>query len=105
MVYCGGNESTSDSYNPCDYNFIELSNLTTEDINLKGLYLHYTENGKAEDGSRYWITLPLKGTIKKGSTFLIKGAKCGQEKFAHINVKTPDMYWTKLHTYHPTMFD
>ena len=105
MVYCGGNESTSASYNPCDYNFVELSNLTTEDINLKGLYLHYTENGKAEDGSRYWITLPLEGTIKKDSTFLIRGAKCGQEKFARIHTGTPDMYWSKSRTYNPTMFE
>ena len=105
MVYCGGNSSTSKSYNPCDYNFIELANLTTSDINLNGLYLHYTENGKAADGSRYWITLPLKGTIKKDSTFLIRGAQCGQETFAHIKVGKPDMYWSKELTYNPSMFE
>lgn len=105
MVYCGGNDSTSSSYNPCNYNFVELSNLTTADINLNGLYLHYTENGKDVDGSRYWITLPLKGTIKKDSTFLIRGARCGQDKYAHICVGKPDMYWSKDLTYNPTMFE
>ena len=82
-----------------------LANLTTSDINLNGLYLHYTENGKAADGSRYWITLPLKGTIKKDSTFLIRGAQCGQETFAHIKVGKPDMYWSKELTYNPSMFE
>lgn len=105
MVYCGGNGSSSKSYNPCDYNFVELSNLTKEDINLNGLYLHYTENGKAADGSRYWITLPLKGTIKKDSTFLIRGAQCGDSKFSHIHVGQPDLYWSKSLTYNPTMFE
>lgn len=105
MVYCGGNDSNENSYNPCDYNFIELANLTTSDVNLNGLYLHYTENGKAADGSRYWITLPLKGTIKKDSTFLIRGAKCSNSKFSHINVGKPDMYWNKNITYNPTMFE
>lgn len=105
MVYCGGNDSTEKSYNPCNYNFVELANLTTSDINLNGLYLHYTENAKSIDGSRYWITLPLKGTIKKDSTFLIRGAKCGQDNFAHIKVGTPDMYWTQEQTFNSTHLD
>lgn len=105
MVYCGGNDSTEKSYNPCNYNFVELSNLTTSDINLNGLYLHYTENAKSIDGSRYWITLPLKGTIRKDSTFLIRGAKCGQDNFAHIKVGKPDMYWSQEQTYNSTHLD
>ena len=42
MVYCG-NDSGEKDFNPCSHNFIELSNLSKVDINLKGLYLHYTE--------------------------------------------------------------
>ena len=41
-IYCGGDSSSKD-YNPCSHNFIELANLTKVDLNLKGLYLHYTE--------------------------------------------------------------
>ena len=67
-VYCG-NEGDSLSYNPVSHNFVELSNLGNEDLNLKGLYLHYTERD-----SGYWVTLPLIGVIKAGNTFLIKGA-------------------------------
>jgi len=33
-------------FNYCDYNFIELANRSPEDINLNGMYLHYTEDGQ-----------------------------------------------------------
>ena len=62
-IYCGGDSSSKD-YNPCSHNFIELVNLTKVDLNLKGLYLHYTE----KDTGR-WVTLPLKGVIKPKGTF------------------------------------
>lgn len=96
MVYCG-NEGNSKSYNPVSHNFVELCNLGKSDLNLKGLYLHYTERN-----SGFWVTLPLEGTIKSNSTFLIKGSQCSVENIntTLIKVGTPDMYWTKESTYH-----
>ena len=44
-VYTGG-KGTQNSYNPCSHNFIEISNLTKEEINLKGLFLHYTNSSE-----------------------------------------------------------
>jgi len=46
-IYCGG-DSTSKDYNPCSHNFIEISNLANIDLNLKGLYLHYTEKNTGQ---------------------------------------------------------
>ena len=78
-----------DKFNYCDYNFIELANRSPEDINLNGMYLHYTEDGQQ------WITLPLKGIIKARHTFLIRGAKAADPTYAAIHIKSSDMYWTK----------
>lgn len=94
MVYCGGN-SDKYSYNSVSHNFIELANLSTKDINLKGMYLHYTERGNSS-----WVSLPLYGIIKAGSTFLIRGAQCSVEDVntTLIKVGIPDMYWTKANS-------
>ena len=94
MFYCGG-ESDKYSYNAVSHNFIELSNLNTIPLNLKGMYLHYTQMG-----NQHWLTLPLDGIIPAGGTFLIKGA---QSSVADVNTTTvkvgePDMYWTSGNT-------
>ncbi len=89
-VYCGGEDSNEYSYNPVSHNFVELSNLGKKDINLKGLYLHYTCKNLGR-----WITLPLRGVIKSQSTFLVKGAQSSIEDIntTYIKVGDPDMYW------------
>lgn len=100
-VYCG-DESDSKSYNPVSHNFVELCNLGNVDLNLKGLYLHYTERN-----SGYWVTLPLTGVLKSQGTFLIKGAQCSVENIntTLIKVGTPDMYWTKSNTLNNTSLE
>lgn len=94
-VYCGG-EAGSYDYNPVSHNFVELCNLGKKDLNLKGLYLHYTEGGTND-----WVSLPLRGVIKSQGTFLIRGAQCSVENIntTKIVVGEPDMYWTKDATY------
>lgn len=101
MVYCG-DESNSKSYSPVSHNFVEISNLTSQDLNLKGLYLHYTERDTG-----YWVTLPLKGIIKAKSTFLIRGAQCSVENIntTLLKVGTPDLYWSKSSTLNNTLLD
>lgn len=91
MVYCGG-ESQSKDYNPVSHNFVELCNLGKKDLNLKGLYLHYTERNTGD-----WVTLPLIGTLKSQGTFLIRGAQCSVENIntTIIKVGEPDIEWTK----------
>lgn len=91
MVYCGG-ESQSKDYNPVSHNFVELCNLGKKDLNLKGLYLHYTERNTGD-----WVTLPLIGTLKSQGTFLIRGAQCSVENIntTLIKVGEPDIEWTK----------
>ena len=94
-VYCSGilddngNEINEHSINPCSHNFVELSNLTTEDINLNGLSLQYADNGSN------WKVLPLWGIIKSGSTFLIRGAQCSIMNLntTLIKVTDYDMEW------------
>ncbi len=97
MIYCG-DENTGDSYSPVSHNFVELSNLGNSDLNLKGLYLHYTERNTGN-----WVSLPLVGTIKSNGTFLIRGAQCMESTL--INVGTPDMYWTKSATYNNSVLE
>lgn len=88
-VYCGGIIADEHSYNYCSHNFVELSNLTDSDINLKGLSIQYTSSGKN------WEVLPLEGEIKKGSTFLIRGAQCSvmDANTTRIKVDKYDMEW------------
>ena len=109
MFYCGG-DSDKYSFNPVSHNFIELSNLNNEDLNLYGMFLHYNEIDAF--GANKWITLPLKGTIPAHGTFLIKGAPCSDynANTTYIKVEEPDMYWTKSATLdysniQPTCFD
>jgi hypothetical protein len=49
MVYCGG-DSDEYSYNPVSHSFIELCNISTQDLNLNGLYLHYSEGTSGVNG-------------------------------------------------------
>lgn len=95
MVYCGDINGKYD-YCPVSHNFIELSNIGRKDLNLKGLYLHYTERGTND-----WVSLPLKGVLKSNSTFLIKGAQCSVVDIntTYIKVGEPDILWTKEKTY------
>lgn len=94
-LYCGGTdeelgqEVNEHSINYCSHNFVELSNLTGHDINLSGLSLQYSIGG-AE-----WEVLPLRGIIKNGGTFLIRGAQCSvlDANTTKIKVDTFDMEW------------
>lgn len=88
-IYCGGLTANEHSYNYCSHHFVELSNLTTEDINLNGLSLQYSSEGTQ------WQVLPLWGIIKAQSTFLIRGAQCSvmDANTTRIKVETYDMEW------------
>lgn len=97
-----GDSSGKEDYNPVSHNFVELSNVGRRDINLKGLYLHYTEKN-----SGLWVTLPLKGVIKSNGTFLIRGAQCSvyDVNTTYIKIDKTDMDWVKSDTYHATSLD
>ena len=101
MVYTGGTSGKYD-YNPVSHNFVELCNLGNTDLNLKGLYLHYTERG-----TNYWVTLPLYGKIKSRGTFLIRGAQSSVKNVntTVVQVDTFDMEWTKTETYNNTVLE
>lgn len=88
-LYCGGLLADQHSYNYCSHNFVELSNLTGKDVNLKGLSLQYASSGTD------WHVLPLEGEIKNGSTFLIRGAQCSvmDANTTRIKVRSYDMEW------------
>lgn len=105
MVYCGG-DSDKYSYNPVSHNFIELCNISTQELNLNGLYLHYSE-GIAPESGRQWITLPLTGKIKPGGTFLIVGAPCSvyDSNTTIMRIGEPDMYWTYANTKNPEVLE
>lgn len=105
MVYCGG-DSNKYSYNPVSHSFIELCNISTQDLNLNGLYLHYSE-GEATVNGRQWITLPLTGHIPAGHTFLIRCAPCSvyDSNTTLIRVGEPDMEWTYTDTKNPEVLE
>lgn len=87
--YCGGKSANEHTLNYCSHNFVELSNLTTKDINLSGVTLQYAIDGVD------WSVLKLKGVIKSGSTFVIRGAQCSMinSPTCKIKVDKYDMEW------------
>ena len=91
-IYCGGAGSEKCL---CSHNFVELANSSESDVNLNGLFLLYTDGSVASSGDTgyAWKVLPLKGVIKAGSTFLIRGAQCNTPKASFINVDNYDMEW------------
>lgn len=92
-IFCGGKSSEEALVS---HNFVELANGSKEDINLKGLYLLYTDGSKenASDIGYIWKVLPLEGVIKAGSTFLIRGNQCNTLKASMIKVDSSDMEWS-----------
>ena len=87
--YLGGLENNEHSYQPCSHNFVELANISYQDINLNGLCLLYTHTGEV------WYKLPLWGVCKAQSTFLIRGAQCSvmDVNTTKLKVKTFDIEW------------
>lgn len=87
-IFIGGIGTNLDSFTACTHNFVELANGTTKDINLNGIYLMYRKpNGTS------WESIALKGTIKAGSTFLIRGARCSYKSNITLDVDDYDMQW------------
>ena len=91
--YLGGLDTDEHSYQPCSHNYVEIANISYDDINLNGLQLMYTY-----DNSR-WFKLPLWGVCKAQSTFLIRGAQCSvmDVNTTLIKVKTFDMEWHSMY--------
>ena len=87
--YCGGKDANEHTLNYCSHNFVELANISANDINLSGASLQYaiSEND--------WSVLPLSGVIKAGSTFVIRGAQCSKltSPTTRIIVDKFDMEW------------
>lgn len=92
MIYCGGAGSSEALVS---HNFIELANADNKDINLKGIYLLYTDGSKTNESDTgfKWEVLPLEGIIKAGSTFVIRGAECNSSKACMIRVDDYDLEW------------
>ena len=88
-IYLGGLDKDEHSYQACSHNFVELANISYNDINLNGMCLMYTSTGET------WIKLPLWGIIKAQSTFLIRGAQCSvmDVNTTKLKVKSFDMEW------------
>lgn len=91
-LFCGKNAGENPA---CTHNYVELANGSNSDINLNGIYLLYTDGSKKTSSSvgYIWKSLALKGFIKAGSTFVIRGAKVADEKQAIISVDSYDMEW------------
>lgn len=87
--YLGGADKDEHSYQPCSHNFVEIANITYNDINLNGLCLMYTS------GTGYWYKLPLWGICKAQSTFLVRGAQCSvmDVNTTKIKVNSFDLEW------------
>jgi hypothetical protein len=84
-IFLGGVNTKLDSFSACTHNYVELANGSTEDINLNGIYLLYRAPGVSD-----WTSLELRGIIKAGSTFLIRGARCSYKSNVTLDVNTYD---------------
>lgn len=76
----------------CNRAFIELENTSDKDFCLKGCYLHFT---RPVDNQQTVYHLPLTGTIKAGSTYLIVGKEYAElyDKNVVIKVSSFDQEW------------
>lgn len=76
----------------CSHAYIELENTSDQDITLNGCYLHVAIPGILNTEVH---TLALKGVIKSGGTFLIRGKKYAEFNDSNtvIKVKTFDQEW------------
>lgn len=87
-IFCGG-EGDAYSYQSCTHNFVELGNGGTEDVNLDNIYLLYAANKDTP-----WKACKLRGKIKAGSTYLIRGAQCAiKTNTTIIDVDEYDLEW------------
>lgn len=85
-MYGGGSALINTSVS---HSFIELYNMKTTSINLKGLYLFYKTK------SSNWQSLELKGIIPPYHSFLIRGAEHNDyhKDFVRCHIKNYDMEW------------
>lgn len=83
----------TDIVHGCDRAFVELENTADVDFCLQGCYLHWT--GPNKDGKQTVYHLPLTGTIKAGSTYLIVGKRYTEATDANVYVKVDsyDQEW------------
>lgn len=106
--YLGG-DGDEHSYQPCSHNYVEISNVWMEDktavqkdINLNGFYLLYLN-----PIDNKWRSLPLWGTIKANSSFVIRGKQCSvmDSNTTVIKVKNYDMEWNEVIGYTDPVVD
>lgn len=97
---------TTDTIFGCSHAYIELENTSETDICLKGLRLYYKAHAGWEEVSNAsgetsmvekfkFEHIDLTGTIKKGSTYLIRGKQYANfnDKNCYIKVETFDQEW------------
>ena len=87
-IFLGGVNTKLDSFSACSHNYVELANSSTKDINLNGIYLLYRAPGVDE-----WTPLALRGFIRAGSTFLIRGDRCSYKSNITLDVNSYDQLW------------
>ena len=82
----------NDIVHGCSHSYIELENTSNKDYPLVGCYLHWTG---VINNNRVTYHLPLTGTIKAGSTYLIRGRQHAEfeDSNVFIKVKTYDQEW------------
>ncbi len=100
-IYCGGDGGNECL---CSHNYVELSNSSSNDISLNGLHLLYTDHTDASENGYVWKVLNLKGVIKAGSTYVIRGARCNKDKDSIITVSDYDVIWYDEDTKEPIKF-
>ena len=87
QIYGGGSANSEDT--PVSHGFIELYNNTDNDMNLKGLSIHYGEN------LRGWQTLNLRGLVPARCSFLIRCAQHTNPNSSKVRCRITnyDMSW------------
>ena len=88
QIYGTGNDIKEQ---PITHSFIELYNLRSEPLNLKGLYLFY----RAKAGS--WQSLELKGIVQPKHSFLIRGARIKDDHDASVRIAYHNLLLQYVH--------
>lgn len=84
---------STDTIFGCSRAFVELENTADCDFSLEGCYLHYTRPD--EKGNQVVYHLPLTGTLKAGSTYLIVGKQYAKntDQNVYIKIDSYDQEW------------
>jgi hypothetical protein len=74
----------------CSHGFIEITNCGTDDYPLDNAVLHIVKEDPTDSTNKISFKFNLKGTVKAGSSYIIRGSQYVDINSALAHVKVPN---------------